>query len=213
YSARREPSCLERRRVGPPGMVTVACHADNRNRCGWPFPFSPTSLLRAMQDSTLTRIRVPGPVSRPDLRTFEAALRNVSRAPGFCYYQTFRGIDATDVILVIMQGEREARDPLPAELKKAPPDVETVPLAGAFDLHLLRIRPAASLLRVAEGARSPGAPGEAQDRELALRAMAEPGSIRVAGGRSPRRSLTACRIDFDHEDALWHFLQSPLCRD
>jgi hypothetical protein len=209
-----------------------------------------------MLDSTLTRIRVPGPVSRPDLRTFVEALRELSSASGFCCSQTFRGIDATDVLLVLSRWERDVstaslmaairpslrsrlvfsdsfQPPRPPEgrgQEAAPADpdrhsygdhsapgevvgpVVTVALGPCFDVRLSRSRPAATLLRVASGSGPAGA-AEVSDRHLALRAIAEPGSIRVAGGRSPRRTLIAWRIEFDLEDALWHFLDSPLRRE
>src|SRR5438874_82859 len=54
-----------------------------------------------MEDSTLTRIRVPGPVSRPDLRYFAEALRAARQMPGFRGLQGFRGIDQTSEVIVV----------------------------------------------------------------------------------------------------------------
>jgi anti-anti-sigma factor len=110
-------------------------------------------------------------------------------------------------------GTEAARAPAAPGPARGPRQDEVVPLATLFDLEFARSVTAATLLRVAVGARPPGAAAAARDRELALRAMAEPGSQRVAGARSLRHHLTTCRIDFDLEDALWHFLESPLRRE
>lgn len=172
-----------------------------------------------MLDATLTRIQVPGPVSRPDLRIFVESLRSLSRAPGFVRSQVFRGLEATDVVLLVAQwSNRDAArvlahrnfDPASPFPAAGPQTPESIYLASSFEMELVRERAAATLLRVATG-RSPVPPGgEARDRELALRVMAAPGSIRASGAQSERRSVTACRIDFDAEDAVWHFLDSPL---
>lgn len=183
-----------------------------------------------MEDSTLTRIRVPGPVSRPDLRCFTQALRAARQMPGFRGLQGFRGIDQTSEVIVVAEWGSAAaatraalsigvmeppRPPLPRGAGRGsgrPEPIATFAMAGFYEARLLPKEPAAVLLRLALSERG-SAILEARERELALRAMAEPGSIRVAGARSRSRALFACRIEFDFEDALWHFLESPLCRD
>jgi anti-anti-sigma factor len=52
----------------------------------------------------------------------------------------------------------------------------------------------------------------ARDSDLALKAMAAPGSTRLYGAHAGDGSLGLCRIDFDTEDGIWHFLESPLRR-
>lgn len=170
-----------------------------------------------MLDATLTRIHVPGPVSRPDLLTFVRALRSVSRVPGYHDSQVFRGIDATDTVLVLTEwasaaAARSGRALLAGRRNGAARGGadEVVALVPTFERRLVAEHPAASLLRVTVGRPLDGSRAAGLDRELALRALAAPGSIRTAGGSSARSSVSACRIDFDAEDALWAFLDSPL---
>ena len=173
-----------------------------------------------MLDSALTYLGVPGPVSQAELRALVAAQRAARSLPGLREYQAFRGIRHTDVLLVFSRWadvsgvERalalSASHAARAGRDRPGPGCHSAALGTAFDLRFLPRQPALTLLRVASSARALGATAAARDKDLAVRALAEPGSLRALGACSPQRHLSICRLDFDFEDALWAFLDSPL---
>ncbi len=170
-----------------------------------------------MLEWTLTWLEVPRRASFPELRRFATALRRGSRLPGLLHCQAYRGVEATEALLVLGAWAEEAalrggtafaaRELAAARCTGlAPERCETFALAQTYDFRFLPRKPAAMLLRAARG----GGAGSEAERELALRAMAEPGSLRATGARGAQRQLSLCRLEFDLEDGLWHFLQSPL---
>ena len=82
-------------------------------------------------------------------------------------------------------------------------------LSPSFDRQLTREAGVATLLRVA-ATDAPRVEAPARDSSLALQAVAAPGSTRIYGAASDDGRTSVCRIDFDSEDGLWHFLESPL---
>jgi anti-anti-sigma factor len=173
-----------------------------------------------MLDSALTYLGVPGPVAQAELRALRAAQRAARELPGFRECQAFRGIRWTDVVLVYTRWEDQASVErgltLAAERARAAgrrgphAACHTTALATCFDLRFPHRELAATLLRVASSPRALGPAAAGREKDLALRAMAEPGSIAALGAQSARRHLSVCRIDFDLEDGLWGFLESPL---
>jgi anti-anti-sigma factor len=85
--------------------------------------------------------------------------------------------------------------------------VET--LAPSFDRRLAGVDTVATLLRLTVG-NDPTANAANRDCDLALQALAAPGSTRLYGARGADGHTAVCRIDFDTEDGIWHFLESPL---
>lgn len=82
-------------------------------------------------------------------------------------------------------------------------------LPAAFDRQLTVRSGIVSLLRISDrAAADPTAPSH--DSDFALQALAAPGSTRLHGAMREDGAASICRIDFDTEDGVWHFLDSPL---
>lgn len=184
-----------------------------------------------MRITALVRI-VPGserPEFRSGARLLLTAARAVRRAAGFRRWVTFRAMDASDALFVLVEWES------PSSLERAGILDRYAELAGraqacgwnvrpmellesAFDRRLAPLPVAATLLRLSCGepplpTPSPeGRRSVRRDSDFALQALAAPGTLAVAGAASPEGDVVACRIDFDTDDALWHFLDSPLRR-
>jgi anti-anti-sigma regulatory factor len=172
-----------------------------------------------MQQATvLISITGAGPATSVGLHTFMQAARKVRKLAGFRRWQTFRVMDASDAILVVLDWEsvKSMRQAL-ATLQELTADADArgsygvslpEPLAFSFDRQLVPEEAVATLIRLTR----PEATDElaARDSELALKALAAPGTTRIRGARSRRAGTTLCRIDFDTEDGIWHFLDSPL---
>lgn len=92
-------------------------------------------------------------------------------------------------------------------LHVAPPEV----LGPTFDRRLTGVETLATLLRLTT-CPHPTTDAGSRDCDLALQAMAAPGSTRLYGARRSDGRSALCRIDFDTEDGIWHFLESPLRR-
>ncbi len=177
-----------------------------------------------MQTSALVRLRPQGNAS-PSFRAFRSLLRIarlVRRLPGFRRWQTFRALDASNALYFVIDWDTAAS--LRAAVME--PDVCRLwAMAGrwgftmdpveilpeTFDRELSHVSAAATLLRVCEGARNP-LDAEERDSEHSLRAIAAPGSIRIRGARSNEGTTGLSRIDFDSEDGIWSFQESPVCR-
>jgi anti-anti-sigma factor len=82
-------------------------------------------------------------------------------------------------------------------------------LTPSFDRCLAGVEAVATLLRFT-ASNEPTADAANRDCDLALQALAAPGSTRLYGARHADGRLAVCRIDFDTEDGIWHFLESPL---
>ncbi|HEU4754332.1 MAG TPA: STAS domain-containing protein [Armatimonadota bacterium] len=173
-----------------------------------------------MHVSTLVTITPARPASRSALRAFVTLARRVRSLEGFLRWQTFRAMDASDALLVVIDWEcpeavhAAERSPalaaareLTAELGYAMSPAEV--LYASFDRQLVCSGSVATLLRM--GRSAPGRRGcAARDSDLALKALAAPGSTRLYGAHNEAATVGACRIDFDTEDGIWHFLDSPL---
>lgn len=176
-----------------------------------------------MDVTALVRIDCPAgftAASRPALRAFLAAVRHVRTLPGFRRWQTFRTLDAPDALLVtvdwdspesltqaLAEAETQRRIIEAAELGFTVAPIE--PLPAVFDRCLAGSEGRATLLRVVAYSEPQSKPGS-RDSEFALRALAVPGTTRLWGGNAADGSRAICRIDFDTEDGMWHFLDSPL---
>lgn len=178
-----------------------------------------------MQATLLVRIATGGAVPPTALRALLTAARRARRLPGFMRWQTFRALDSTGDLLVVLDWASEAglwravQWCAPAELLDAAAAsgfAVAAPrmLSPSFDRRLSQRGSVATLLRVSHG--SGGASESARrDNELALQALAAPGSIRLYGAREldPKDEVVRtaiCRIDFNTEDGVWHFIDSPL---
>jgi len=84
-------------------------------------------------------------------------------------------------------------------------------LAPTFDRRLAGVDTVATLLRLTV-CPHPAPDAANRDCDLSLQAMAAPGSTRLYGARRGDGRTALCRIDFDTEDGIWHFLESPLRR-
>ncbi|MBI3909831.1 MAG: hypothetical protein HY320_02745 [Armatimonadetes bacterium] len=162
---------------------------------------------------SLTRLLIPVPVSLPALRRYVLVGRQLARQSGCLGWQTYRGIYHTDQVFAVSYWQRQ------------PPDMQGVigeELLAAVDLSATLPRwfeasfgcetTPASLVRFSRVPSGAGAEQEARDKDTALRSMAAPGSLRVRLARNVARSVYLCAIDFDTDDALWAFLESPLRR-
>jgi anti-anti-sigma factor len=127
-------------------------------------------------------------------------------------------LDASDALLVTLDWDsvkamKQALGTVQAITAATAREYEVAapePLAFAFDRQLMAEGAIATLLRLT----TPEASKEtaARDSDLALKALAAPGTTRIRGARSRLGEHLVCRIDFDSEDGIWHFLESPLRR-
>jgi len=139
---------------------------------------------------------------------------------GFRRWQTFRAMDASGALLVVvdwdsLDGLWQAAAQLQADglwseargwgFTVLPLEV----LPASFERQWRSEARVATLLRLSTG-QVPEPPS--RDGEFALGAMAAPGSTHLHGARSENGQTSLCRIDFDDEDGIWHFLESPLRR-
>ncbi len=175
-----------------------------------------------MHFTALVQLAPVSRAPRPALALLVRTLRRLRVLPGFRRWQTFRAMDASDALVLAVDWESE--ESLREALRHA--GLQTLPerlerwgmrcgpvriLESAFDRSLGLQSSVATLARLSTGEDSPAL--ATRDSELGLQALAAPGSTRVRGGRSAAEGDTAlCRIDFDTEDGIWHFLQSPLRR-
>lgn len=157
---------------------------------------------------------------RAALRAFLAAVRHVRALPGFRRWQTFRTLEAPDALFIAIDWDgpdalRRAAEDLVVRQRIAEATAlgftvgspQCLPVA--FERCLAGSEGRATLLRVAaQGDLQPRA--GSRDSEYALRALAVPGTTRLWGGSSEDGRCAICRIDFDTEDGMWHFLDSPL---
>jgi hypothetical protein len=91
--------------------------------------------------------------------------------------------------------------------------LQTTPLETVADLRFPSDPPVATLLRVVRRRDHAARMSEGVERELTVRAMAAPGTVRATLARAASGELSTCRIEFDFEDALWHFMDSPLRKE
>jgi anti-anti-sigma factor len=173
-----------------------------------------------MQEATV--LITISPVGRPDraaLRAFLRGVREVRKLSGFRRWQTFRALEAVDALVVVLDWEsvKSMRQGLGAvrelvdDLRRTYPISDPEPLSLAFDRLLIPEGTIATLVRITHPEGDLDRIAE-RDSELALKALAAPGTTRVRGARSRSGRVALCRIDFDSEDAIWHFLDSPLRR-
>lgn len=175
-----------------------------------------------MHVTALVQVRpsVPPAQRRRAIRTLLRAARHARALPGFRRWQTFRTMDASDALLILVDWEsrqalrRALDDPalrqLLAEASCLGLQIEgPEALHPEYDRQLVRRDAVVSLLRLG---RLPHGDAEAaeRDRHLALRALSAAGSIRLVGARSEDGRTSACRIDFETYDGIWEFLRSPL---
>jgi anti-anti-sigma factor len=173
-----------------------------------------------MHHSTFVRIE---PLRRPPRAALRALVRAAARVralPGFRQWRTFRAMDPSNALLVMVEWEaehepgdealRRIAEPLRSREEHWRVRVGKVErLHAAFDRRLGGGFCPASLLRVASRSRA----GILPDDDFALRALAAPGSVRHYGAANAAGTLSVCRVDFETEDGLWHFLESPLRRE
>lgn len=142
------------------------------------------------------------------------------RMSGFRRWQTFRAMDASNALFLLVDWdsaeslETAVSDPRVRDVCEraagwgfvvGPIEI----LAPSFDRQLAPHESVTTLLRLRLSPQPEGADA-GQESEFALQALAAPGSTRLSGARSRTGAVAACRIDFDTEDGIWHFLESPL---
>jgi quinol monooxygenase YgiN/anti-anti-sigma regulatory factor len=175
---------------------------------------------RLMQTIALVRITPSAPVSPEALRLFRRTAERVRRMPGFRRWQTYRSLSAPDAAFVAV--EWTSGRALQAALRELD-WARLVARAAALGFQIGSVHRLtrsfdrswkeqfceASLLRVGASA-TPVRGGASRDNDFALQALAAPGSTRAFGARCNAGQVAICRVDFDSEDALWPFLESPL---
>jgi antibiotic biosynthesis monooxygenase (ABM) superfamily enzyme len=172
-----------------------------------------------MQVTALVRITPAGSASFGALRAFVKASRRLRCFPGFRRWQTFRSLGADNTLVVALDWDSAEG----ARAALAHPDIRScltlaeewgfriepaVVLHASFERQLTRHASVITLLRLSH-TESPRRGSAARDNDFALQAMAAPGSTRLYGAREPRGGTAICRIDFDTDDGVWHFLDSP----
>jgi anti-anti-sigma factor len=183
-----------------------------------------TALLEVRRVGGLPLLPFPQSVTfRAAARELLTAARTLRQLPGFRRWQAFRAMDASDTLLLLVDWDSVADlnaglDRLEVErcLERAEGwglEVEiTRSLPATFDRALSADPGVATLLRLATqegtGRMDVAAQVARVESDLALQALAAPSSLRVHGGLTGRKSL--CRLEFDSEDGIWHFLESPL---
>jgi anti-anti-sigma factor len=173
-----------------------------------------------MEVTTLVRITPAGPPRRPAVRALLETARCLQRMAGFRRWQTFRALDASDALFVAVDWETteaQKRAVSDAGIRSAATRAATLGftltpvevLSTTFQRQLAVRDSVATLLRVSHtGEVTENA--AARESDLALHALAAPGSTRLHGARNESGTAAMCRIDFDTEDGIWHFLESPL---
>jgi anti-anti-sigma factor len=173
-----------------------------------------------MQATVLVRIIPAGPASRPSVRAFLRTAARIREQRGFQRWQTFRAMDATGALLVLVDwdcadslalamGDGELQHVLAAAPGWGMQITAVEVLDPSFDRRLAGVETVATLLRLT-GSGEPAVDAASRDCDLALQALAAPGSTRLYGARRSDGQTAVCRIDFDTEDGIWHFLESPL---
>jgi anti-anti-sigma factor len=176
-----------------------------------------------MQVTALIRIRrSQGGTPPPAIRALLRIAARVRGKSGFLRWQTFRTMDASDTLLVLLDW-KSAQALREADLEHELPSLRASVEAWGLELDQPEVLPASferrlsyedsvsTLLRLSQ-IPSPRAQSPARDSDLALQALAAPGSTRLCGARNNGGTTAICRIDFDSEDGVWHFLESPLRR-
>jgi anti-anti-sigma factor len=173
-----------------------------------------------MHATALVRIDLAGPPSPTALRMLLRFAHRLRRLPGFRHWQTFRELGPADALYVLTDWDstealtsalsESVLDPLRSAAVECGCVVSPVEqLVPSFDRQLTPRPPVASLLRVSQP-RAGFPEAAARDSDFALRTLAAPGTTRISGTRSADGRSATCRIDFDNDDGLWGFEQSPL---
>jgi len=173
-----------------------------------------------MQVTVLVRIIPAEPASRPAVRALLRTAARIREQRGFQRWQTFRAMDATGALLLLIDwdcaeslalalGDGEIQHVLSAASGWGMEITHLETLRLAFDRRLAGVDTVATLLRLTASNEST-ADAANRDCDLALQALAAPGSTRLYGARGADGQTAVCRIDFDTEDGIWHFLESPL---
>jgi anti-anti-sigma factor len=163
------------------------------------------------QFSLLVTVAPAARATFPALRALVRAAHAIRMLPGFRAWRSYRALDASDALVFVLEWAdaaacEAARPKLDALARRAEAGGLRVQpfrvLLPAFDRRLALEPAAASLLRLG--------PASPADEDCALRALAAPGTTRVVGARTEDGELTVSRIEFEGEDGLWPFLESPL---
>lgn len=173
-----------------------------------------------MQATVLVRIIPAEPASRPAVRALLRTAARIREQRGFLRWQTFRAMDATGALLLLIDwdcaeslalalGDGEIQHVLTAAAGWGMQISHVETLRHSFDRSLAGVDTVATLLRLTASNDST-VDATNRDCDLALQALAAPGSTRLYGARGADGQTAVCRIDFDTEDGIWHFLESPL---
>ena len=173
-----------------------------------------------MQVTVLVRITPVGPAPRPAMRSLLRVAQRVRVQRGFLRWQTFRAMDVSGALIFLI--DWESSETLSAALHQCGiPELISAAeawgmqvdpvevLTPSFDRRFAGVETVATLLRLTHSTQ-PAEDASSRDCDLALQAMASPGSTRLYGARRTDGRTAVCRIDFDTEDGIWHFLESPL---
>lgn len=190
------------------------------------MPATPaTALFEIRRAGRLPLLPFPRPSDfRNAARAFLSGVQTLRQQSGFQRWQAFRAMDATDALLLVVDWNSaeelatglnavDLEEHLQCAQEWGLEVVVTRNLSPAFERALTTVPGVAMLLRLASN--EEGELSDALARQLArvdddqaLQALAAPSSLRVTGARSGGKSLA--RVEFDSEDGIWHFLDSPL---
>jgi anti-anti-sigma factor len=173
-----------------------------------------------MQATVLVRIIPAEPVSRPAVRALLRTAARIREKRGFRRWQTFRAMDATGALLLLLDwdsaesftqatADQEVQQVLDSAADWGIQVTSVDVLTPSFDRCLAGVDTVATLLRLTSSQHTQ-TDAAGRDCDLALQALAAPGSTRLYGARRLDGQAAVCRIDFDTEDGIWHFLESPL---
>lgn len=169
-----------------------------------------------MRASLLLRISPPDRTSPSALRALLSTRQALGRLPGFRSGQAFRALDPTNSLLFLTDWESayHARSPLVRELISAALSRHEA-LGGRLERQALldeefRQQFLAQPCQVTLLRLSTETTAFAQESRRCLQALAAPGTVRTRCALSLEEGVLASRLDFDSEDALWGFMDSPL---
>lgn len=171
------------------------------------------------QVTTLVSIGPKGRSSRAAMELFFRSARRLQQIAGFRRLQGFRALDASDHLLLVLDWDPSdstcAMELAVCSLVRQAEQLglEVGPLEfmeTTFDRCLLREGSVATLVRLSRNDAPNPADTPDRDDEYSLKALAAPGTIRLTGARTEDGDAAVCRIDFDSEDGIWHFLDSAL---
>lgn len=159
-----------------------------------------------MHAAHLYNLEPQAEINRRTLAGLRGGLRAMDSTAGLVRLQTFRSLGATDRYWVLVETSSDpalqAADQLLREARADNPE----PMEKRFSSSS-PTPSGASLLRVVTAG---GAP-PALEKNRILQTLGAPGAVAAQAFTAPDMKRTVWQVDFESEEALWAYMDSPLC--